>query len=1379
MGVEAPGRQGGGPGGMDGGMRGDWFSGPLLSRHFVEQVLPRAFAGRLGEASADAGHRRMRQWLAAAHAMLGPASGLRALCDAGAAPLFACLGYRLSDVIAAGGDSSGLGGMLVGTLEGSHGVTLRIVIVPWQTPLDHTWRIALRTGIACDASAACDARDGAGGRGEQSGQRKQRGQGGQGGPLPRAGRTRARGRNPAHRLDAARHARWAFCFNGRRLRLVDIDRPYARRFLEFDLRETLNDSNRSRLLWAFARPAAFAVRAGTRPALASEIVAACDAHGVGVREALQGGVREALELLCAELARAARREPTAARSARTRLRSRSHDVARAPEIEGSETATTGLMVADARPTRPTAADVVSQGLTLLYRVLFLLFAEARALVPVWHPLYRDSYTIGTLHRQAEHQTPRGLWEALQAISRLAHAGCETDGLTITAFNSQLFSPDGAPLIDRARIDSAIVARILQSLMTTPGAKGRGRERITYADLGVEQLGAVYERVLDYAPQLEATTASHLAAPSHRRCPAPSQEGAPAARDIDHDAAPRPRHPRTSEDGLERAAKSPGALTSVAEGPIATRPHVDRASTDMRRVVALRSSGRGRRTSVRRKESGTFYTPRSLADYLVRETLAPLTATATADRILSLRVLDPAMGSGAFLVSACRFLTQAYEQALAREDRPLPATDAARAEIRRTIARRCLFGVDLNPMAVQLARLSLWLTTLTTDAPLTFLDHHLRTGDSLIGASLDDLARRRPAWPMRARAGMARRAGRMDAASLPLFTGDDTSHLMRSILPARAQLTLEDDRPETVHEKERLLASLARDSALSSWLTLADLWCASWFWPAATDTGSAPAPPPTAWAALCDQVLRGSSMLPAHVAQGWLDRARDVAARQRFFHWTLEFPEVFFDTSGEPRADGGFDAIVGNPPWDMVRDDVRSDGGDEGGHAADDRGADRGDDRGVDRGVDRGADRNCKRRESDSRAAVSRFVRESGIYDTIGDAHANSYQLFVDRSLSLLRRDGGRLGLVVPWGLAADHGSARLRRRLLERCDVDTMISFDNRDGLFPIHRSLRFLLFTSTAGRVTARVACRFGERDPAILDRLTRDTSTLTIAPALLRRVSGEGLAFPDVRSPECLSLLERMHATWPALTSAEGWNVTFGRELHASDDRRRFEEVTEPPWSTNEWPVIEGKHLHPFQVRVDEARFAVASAHREAVHARVPGLTRHRLAYRDVSCATNRMTLIAAIVPPHVVTTHTLFCLRSPLELEAQHALCGLMNSFVANYFVRLRISTHVTLASLDHLPVPTPGAWTGDLADLAANLSRTTTPAPAAPHQPHQQYLPHQQYQAVTATAVVAARLQALAARAYGITPDEFRHVLSTFPLVGKEERTAALETFVRLA
>lgn len=1168
--------------------RMDWFRGPLLTRHFAEQVLPHAFASRLGESSADAAQRRLRRWLAVAQTVLGPASGIRAVCDVGAVPFFTTLGYRVRS-IAATADPA----LLAATIEGGHGVALPLVIAVWGARLDQSWRIALRADT--------------------------------------------HGHEPRRR--------WAFGFNGRLLRLLDLDRPYARRFIEFDLAETIPDAMRCRLLWAIARPGAFgsttatsdqrsvrladadgvssairrSMRRGARSAttahardarrqpLVSEIVDACDSHGLSVREALQGGVREALELLCAELARAARRAP----------------------------ATNGRDV--------TAVDVVSQGLTLLYRVLFLLFAEARALVPVWHPVYRDSYTIATLHRLAERAAPRGLWEALQAISRLAHEGCETDDLSMTAFNSQLFSPDCAPLVDRARIDSATIGRVLRALMTTPGRTGRGRERITYADLGVEQLGAVYERILDYAPELEGATASRLA---RQACCAPSA--------------------------------APGLI-----GP------------------------RRARTSVRRKETGTFYTPRSLADYLVRDTLGPLTAAATAEGILRLRVLDPAMGSGAFLVSACRYLAYAYEQALLREDREPPATDAARAELRRTIARQCLFGVDLNPMAVQLARLSLWLTTLTTDAPLTFLDHHLRVGDSLVGASLDDLARRLPARVSARRSGG--RGGGRDAATLPLFSQEETSGLMRAVLPRRARFAEADDRPETVHAKERLLATLTRDSALGAWLTLADLWCASWFWPqraADSDTPATSAPPQTAWAALCDQVLRGASVLPAHTASAWLAQAREVAGRQRFFHWTLEFPEVFFDASGEPRADGGFDAIVGNPPWDMVRDD---------GEAPRERPA----------------------------AALTRFVREAGIYDATGAAHTNSYQLFVDRSLSLLRRDGGRLGLVVPWGLAADHGSARVRRRLLERCDVDTMISFDNRDGLFPIHRSLRFLLFTCTSGRPTTQIRCRFGERDPAVLDSVTHGAG-LSMAPALLRRVSGEGRAFPDVRSREGLALLERLHASWPALTSADGWHVTFGRELHASDDRAWFDAA-----DADGWPVVEGKHVQPFVVDPGQARFVVTPRHMTAVRTRHPGIVRHRLAYRDIASATNRTTLIAAIVPPFVVTTHTLFCLRSPLDLDAQQCLCALMNSFVANYLVRLRVSTHVTLALLDCLPMPVPAPETRRrLAALASEAART----------------PH-----------ARAELQALAAQAYGLTAEEFRHVLSTFPLVDRTEKEAAMNCF----
>src|SRR5262249_58341395 len=136
----------------------------------------------------------------------------------------------------------------------------------------------------------------------------------------------------------------------------------------------------------------------------------------------------------------------------------------------------------------------------------------------------------------------------------------------------------------------------------------------------------------------------------------------------------------------------------------------------------------------RKATGTFYTPQPIAEYLVRAALGPLVRDRSADDILQLRIVDPAMGSGAFLVAACRYLAAAYEAALGRDGR-LHAADIdepQRAAIRRTIAERCLYGVDLNPMAVQLARLSLWLATLAADRPLSFLDHRLQTGDSPLG-----------------------------------------------------------------------------------------------------------------------------------------------------------------------------------------------------------------------------------------------------------------------------------------------------------------------------------------------------------------------------------------------------------------------------------------------------------------------------------------------------------------------------------------------------------------------------------------------------------------------------------------------------------------------
>ncbi|MGC4085158.1 MAG: Eco57I restriction-modification methylase domain-containing protein [Vicinamibacterales bacterium] len=684
---------------------------------------------------------------------------------------------------------------------------------------------------------------------------------------------------------------------------------------------------------------------------------------------------------------------------------------------------------------------------------------------------------------------------------------------------------------------------------------------------------------------------------------------------------------------------------------------------------------------------------------MRDTLAPLVRDAEPEAILALRVLDPSMGSGTFLVGACHYLAAAYESALIDCGRchPTDLGPVERASIRRTVAERCLFGVDINPTAVQLARLSLWLTTLAADRPLTFLDHHLRVGDSLAGTWLSRL--RRP--PTR----------RSSPRPLPLFPDANERDAIQSALPVRFTLALEpNDTAEQVRAKERALAALmAPDAPLARWGRVADAWCAAWL--------ASPPVPASAFAELSETILTSRLTLPRATSEPLLERVRRMSASRRLFHWEIEFPEVFFNEHGMRRPDAGFDAIVGNPPWDMVR-------------------------------ADGTGDRADARMDA---ASLVRFCRESGVYDTRAEGHANRYQLFVERSLALTR-PGGRIGLVLPSGILADAGSAPLRRLLFSRTAVERIVGFDNRSGTFPIHRSVRFVLLSLATGTPTVSTACRFGETDPSCLAATERGLAPdmwfpVRVTPSLLERLSGPDLSVPDLRTPLDLALIERAADLFPPLGSVDGWHAQFGRELNVTDDRDVLEH------EGTGWPVVEGKNLQPFRVDVDSTRWTIAPAD---ARARIgPAALRRRLAYRDVASATNRVTLIAALLPAESVSTHTLFCLRTALPVSSQQVLCALFNSLVVNYIVRMRVSTHVTTAIVERLPIPGEddiGPWSSELEEAAASLSR----------RPDDERL---------------ARLNAIVAKVYRLSRDDFRHVLDTFPLVDVGLRARMLDAFIR--
>ena len=963
-------------------------------------------------------------------------------------------------------------------------------------------------------------------------------------------------RSPSLWRDAVAYARsidatWCLIVAPPYLQVLDAT-TWSRRVVEFTFPDAIECADSCDRLWTVADATAFAAAGpGESPRIARLITQAAQFQDA-VREDLQLGVARSLDVL--------ERVMPAGR----------------------------------------AGTVGDERLAVIYRVLFLLFAESRELLPWRHPLYGPAYSVSAMC-DAACTDPRavGFWPGLAAISRLLRVGCRTPELDVRPFNGQLFARDTAPTLERrqrhhrgahAVAEDRAIADTLVALSTRPTR--HGRESITYPDLGVEQLGAVYERVLGH-------------------------------------------------------------------------PH--------------------------RKQSGTFYTPRALTEFVVRRTLTPLTRSASADAILQLRVVDPAMGSGAFLVAACRHLAAAYEQALLGEGRLLDhEIDAAmRADFRRLVAQRCLYGVDRNPVAVQLARLSLWLATLAGQKPLTFLDHRLRTGDALVGARPVDLRHA---------------TDRRQTRSLPLFDDGADRDFGRVAGPLIAMAAEPDDTVETVRRKEALWSQLNRDdSALARWRLASDAWCARWF---ASEEGARSA---AEVRATIDAVLRADRTLPAATLSRWLRAARAQAETHRFFHWPLEFADVFVDADGHPRADAGFDAVIGNPPWEMLR----ADHGDNG-----------------------------------AAAQLVGFIRGCGLYGSSGRGHVNLYQPFLERALDLAR-EGGQVGLVLPWGLASDDGAAALRARLLDRCRTSTMVGLDNAGAIFPVHRGLRFLALVTSPGGRTDELPLIGGLTSTARLERLCDDegelTSPLRISRGLLSTAGGPLRRIPDLRNAHDLAVLDDLTRRWPALGSPDGWGIAFGRELNVTEDRGAFGE--------RGLPVIEGKHIQPFVTDIRAPRFRItASAAVGAMPSRA--FERARLAYRDVSAVSNRQSLIAAIVPGHVVTTHTLFCLKTTVDLERQHFLCACFNSFVLNAVVRMLMGGHLTTSLVESLPVP---PWMGSprqrrIARLARRLA------------------------AVEASARLSARLQALVALDYSVDRETFDRILATFPIIPESERQEALSQFV---
>ncbi|EMM3428754.1 type IIL restriction-modification enzyme MmeI [Klebsiella aerogenes] len=599
-------------------------------------------------------------------------------------------------------------------------------------------------------------------------------------------------------------------------------------------------------------------------------------------------------------------------------------------------------------------ELYEAALTVMMRLVFLLSAEERGLLLLGDERYETNYAISTLRMQLRKESSEILerrwdaWSRLLAIFRAVYCGVEHENLRLPALGSSLFDPDHFPFLEgRAKgsnwrtdaakplpIDNRTVLLLLEAIQQFQG------RTLSYRALDVEQIGYVYEgllertvrRIGEVTLELDATRKAQSPWVKLSELDSASMDGIECLVELLQER---------SGSSVSRVRKD---LTRIVDDTLADRlliacqgdiqlrdrikPYVHLLRTDTWGYPLIYPAGAFIVTSgSNRRETGTHYTPKSLTETIVAETLTPLAYVGPAEgtpregwqlkspeELLDLKICDPAMGSGAFLVQVCRWLAdrlveawslaeatgksinvdgQVLDELHAKESLPRD-TDARIVIARRLIAERCLFGVDLNPLAVELAKLSIWLVTLAKNRPFGFLDHNLRCGDSLLGIHRLEQLTQLSMKPT-------------GQSKLHLF-GQKVEQALQGVIELRQQL-----REMPIHDIRdvEVMANLNADarSRLEVTKCIADTFIGEVF-EASSGSISAMEKGLDSLAIQAGQALRGECDQVALLRQRAVKLlSTNLSANKpthKPFHWPLEFPEVF--------ARGGFDGIIGNPPF---------------------------------------------------------------------------------------------------------------------------------------------------------------------------------------------------------------------------------------------------------------------------------------------------------------------------------------------------------------------------------------------------------------------------------------------------------------------------------
>jgi hypothetical protein len=914
----------------------------------------------------------------------------------------------------------------------------------------------------------------------------------------------------------------------------------------------------------------------------------------------------------------------------------------------------------------------------VYRMLFLIVIEERDLVHpapqgpedevnAWRDIYRRYYSFARLRRLALHSAyvdgrKTDLWQSLLSTFRLFERDGHGRALGIAPLGGELFGKAMAVNgfdLHTLRLVNSDTLRILEGLTITLNDQG-ARVPVNYNDLDVEELGSIYEGLLELQAEIYRDT------------------------------------------GKPIFGFTPGS---------------------------------------QRKLTGSYYTRHDLVAQLIKTALDPVveerlkgkrTPAEQEAALLGISVVDPACGSGHFLLAAARKLAQRLAEVRSGEENP--GRDWV-LDARRDVISRCIHGVDKNQDAIDLCRLALWLEAHTSGKPLTFLDHRIRCGDALVG--VDDLNLLREGLPdgafkpvsgdksAVASEAKARNKAFLRTRQLGLFSGGESleSHVQRYAEGFRAVNALRSDDLDALAEQEKRYTKYKSDRGWWKDKVACDLFVYAFFQPYAEGT----AMKDLVTTELLWQQMAGGGSFHAQVEA----RALQLAEHEHFFHWPLEFPDVW--------ERGGFDVVLGNPPWERVKLEEKEFFGSRSEEVAQ---------------AKKASDRKriiARLKQSDpalyaeyeqalhGAEASSKYIRESGLYPLCGRGDVNLYTVFAEGSRKHLRT-GGRMGMVLPTGIATDDTTKFFFQDLIDKGSLVSLYDFENKLLIFPdVAPPQKFCLFTSRGAQPVPAAERRpaefvfFAHRVEDLLDtdrRFTLGTDDIALLNPNTRTC-------PIFRSRRDAELTKAIYRQVPVLVregdpDGNPWGLQFSRMFDMANDSglfRTLEELEQEGWQLHGnvfvrgqeryLPLYEPKLFHQFNHRYNtyasvpvESRFNVKAFAYSIEHPEDPnqvalprywvaedetlkaleGLVQpYLIGFRNIiNVSTNRRTSVFSVLPL-VAANHAVQLILTTASSEQNAFLTGALDSFVFDYCLRQKIGgSNLSFFIVKQVPAPVPDLY-----------------------------------------------------------------------------------------